>query len=48
MNKRQKKKREKLYDSGFGSWKEKRRIDKMYKDYVREVRRVHEKKDWVF
>jgi len=48
MNKRQKKKREKLYDSGFTTWKEKRKIDKMYKDFVRRVRHVQEKKDWVF
>lgn len=48
MNKRQKKKRDKLYDSGFGTWREKRRIDKSYKDFVRRVRRVQEKKDWVF
>ena len=48
MNKRQKKKREKLYDSGFGSWKEKRRIDKSYKDFVRRTRHVKGKNDWVF
>ena len=48
MNKRQKKKREKLYDSGCGSWKEKRRIDKQYKDFMRRIRHVQEKKDWVF
>ena len=51
MNKRQKKKREKIYDSGFTTWKEKRRFDKTYDDFVRKarkVRRVQEKKDWVF
>lgn len=48
MNKRQKKKRDKLYDSGFGTWRDKRRMDKEYKDFVRRVRRVQEKKDWVF
>ena len=48
MNKRQKKKREKLYDSGFRTWREKRRIEKSYKEFMRRVRHVKGKNDWVF
>jgi hypothetical protein len=35
MNKRQKKKREKLHDFGHSSWKDKRRMDKSYRDFLR-------------
>lgn len=48
MNKRQKKKRDKLYDSGFGTWREKRRIEKAYKDYMRRVRHVDKTTVWYF
>lgn len=35
MNRRQKKKREKLHDFGFSSWKDKRRMDKSYSEFLR-------------
>lgn len=48
MNKRQKKKRNQLYDTGFASWKEKRRIAKGYRAFLKEVRHLKETKDWKF
>lgn len=46
MNKRQKKKRLKLTDYGFSSWKDKRKMDKGYRGFLNMTRHSKPRTDF--